>query len=405
MPTERLTFEGRDGVRLTARLDLPEGPHLATALFAHCFSCGPDVPAARRIARRLTALGIAVCRFDMTGLGHAGGEIENPTFSANAADLMTAAQELTARGMPPSLLIGHSLGGAAILCMAPWLDCAKAVVTLATPFDPTHANVNYGGALERPSDRGWVRIDLGTRSFRVDDRFIADIAPGKIAQDLGKLNKALLVMHAPRDAVVGIENATRIFSAAKHPKSFVTLDTADHLISDPADADDAAGVIAAWAARHLDLRPPAPPPGAPEGVTRVIEVDPRGLQQDVALGPRHYLTADEPLAYGGTDRGPSPYQLLAAGLGACTAMTIRLYARRKGWPLAQVMVEVTHDKVHAQDGAHCTDGDKIDRFTRRITLEGKLDTPQRVRLIEIADRCPVHRTLSGASRIDTTLVG
>lgn len=404
MPTERLTFEGRDGARLAARLDLPEGPHLATALFAHCFSCGKDIPAARRIARRLNALGVAVCRFDFTGLGHAGGEVENPTLSANAADLMAAAQELIARGMPPALLIGHSLGGAAILCMAPWLDCAKAVVTLAAPFDPIHADGNYGGALERPTDRGWARIEIGGRSFRVDDLFIADIAPGKMQQDLGKLNKALLVMHGPRDAVVGIDNATRIFTAAKHPKSFVTLDTADHLISDPADADDAADVIARWAARYIDLRTPAPPPGAPEGVTRVIEVDPRGFQQDVVLGARHHLTADEPLAYGGTDRGASPYQLLAAGLGACTAMTIRMYARRKGWPLAQVMVDVTHDKVHAQDAAHCTEADKIDRFTRRVTLAGRLDTPQRVKLIEIADRCPVHRTLGAASRIDTVLV-
>ncbi len=403
MPTERLTFEGRAGTRLAARLDLPEGPHLATALFAHCFSCAQDTLAARRISRRLASMGIAVLRFDFTGLGHASGEAENPTFTANSADLLLAAQALEARGMAPSLLIGHSLAAAAILCMAPRVPSARAVVTLGAPFDPLAAQGNYAGALEQAGETGWATVTLGTRSFRVDRAFIADISPGHISQDLGALNRALLVMHAPRDAVVSIDNATRIFIAAKHPKSFVTLDTADHLISDPDDAEYAAEVISAWASRYVDLRPPAPPPGAPEGVTRVTEADPRGFLQDVNAGPIHHMLADEPKAYGGANRGMSPYQFLAAGLGACTSMTIRLYARRKGWPLAHVMVEVTHNKVHAQDCVHCTEADKIDLFTRRVTLEGKLDAEQRARLLEIADRCPVHRTLSAAARIETSL--
>ena len=403
MPTERLTYEGRAGTRLAARLDLPDGPHLATALFAHCFSCSADPLVARRITKRLTSMGIAVLRFDFTGLGHPSGEVENPTFNANAPDLKLAADALAQRAMAPSLLIGHSLGGAALLCAGPWIASAKALVTIGAPFDPSHADGNYAGALEHPDDRGWATVRLGARSFRVDQAFIDDIAPGKLSQDLGKLNRALLVLHAPRDAVVNIDNATRIFAAARHPKSFATLDGADHLISDPGDAETVAATIAAFAARTLDLRPPAPPPGAPEGVTRVTEADPRGFLQDVNAGPLHHVLADEPKAYGGTNRGMSPYQFLAAGLGACTSMTVRLYARRKGWPLAQVQVEVTHDKVHAQDCTHCSSTDKIDLFTRRVTLEGKLDATQRAKLLEIADRCPVHRTLSASARIETEL--
>lgn len=405
MPTEKMTFSGHAGDRLAARLDLPEGPHLATALFAHCFTCGKDIPAAQRIAKRLAAMGIAVLRFDFTGLGHSAGEFENTTFTSNVADLQAAADALADRGMAPSLLIGHSLGGAAVLRAARGLASVKAVAVLGAPYDPDHMARNFDGALERTDDDGLAEVDLGGRRFRIGQEFIADIRSDKLTPDLAHLKRALLVMHAPRDEVVGIENATRIFTAARHPKSFVTLDKADHLITDGADAEYAAGVIAAWAARYLDLRPPAPPPGAPEGVTRVSEADPRGFLQDVSAGPVHHALADEPKAYGGTNRGMSPYQFLASGLGACTSMTIRMYARRKGWPLGHVQVDVMHDKVHAQDCTHCTEDDKLDRFTRIITLEGPLAPEQRRRLMEIADRCPVHRTLERSARIETRLTG
>ncbi|MFC2967883.1 bifunctional alpha/beta hydrolase/OsmC family protein [Acidimangrovimonas pyrenivorans] len=403
MTTEKLTFSGHAGDDLAARLDMPEGPHLATALFAHCFTCGADIPAARRIARRLAAMGIAVLRFDFTGLGHSAGEFENTTFSSNVDDLVLAAQALEARGMAPSLLIGHSLGGAAVLRAAPRIPSSRAVVTLGAPYDPGHIAHNFDDALDRIDAEGYATVDLGGRHFRIGRDFIADIAGERLEPELGHLKRALLVMHAPRDCVVGLENATRIFTAARHPKSFVTLDKADHLITAPADAEYAAGVIAAWAARYLDLRPPAPPPGVPEGVTRVVESDPGGFLQDVSAGPWHHALADEPKAYGGTNRGMSPYQFVAAGLGACTSMTIRMYARRKGWPLDHVQVDVTHDKVHAQDCTHCTEADKLDRFTRLIRLDGPLTGAQRVRLMEIADRCPVHRTLEHSARIETRL--
>ena len=228
------------------------------------------------------------------------------------------------------------------------------------------------------------------------------MAKGKLTPAIGSLKAALLVLHSPIDATVGIDNASEIFLAAKHPKSFVTLDKADHLVSRAEDAEYAADVIAAWSDRYLDLAPPAPPPGVPEGIIRVSEADPKGFLQDIQHGPAHHLVADEPLAYGGTNKGLSPYGLVSAGLGACTSMTIRMYARRKGWPLTHVSVDVTHDKVHAQD-AKADTGAKVDSFRRRITLQGKLDADQRARLLEIADKCPVHRTLERTNEVITEL--
>lgn len=257
MPTEKLTFTGHSGDTLAARLDLPEGPHLATALFAHCFTCSKDIPAARRIAQRLAAMGIAVLRFDFTGLGHSGGEFRNTTFSSNVADLRLAAEALAARGMAPSLLIGHSLGGAAVLKAVRSIPGVKAVATIGAPFDPGHVTHNFAEALETIAAQGEAEVQLGGRPFRIRKAFVEDVTAEKLAPEIAAMKAALLVLHAPLDAQVGIENATQIFAAAKHPKSFVTLDDADHLITRAADADYAAEVIAAWVGRYLDLRPPA----------------------------------------------------------------------------------------------------------------------------------------------------
>ena len=401
MTTERITFPGHSGDTLSARLDLPDGPHLATALFAHCFTCSKDIPAARRIAARLSAMGIAVLRFDFTGLGHSQGEFANTTFSSNVSDLYAAATYLKARNMAPTLLIGHSLGGAAVLRAASEMTGIKAVVTLGAPFDPEHVTHNFADALDAIQSTGQAEVDLGGRPFTIGKAFVDDVKAQVLAPAIKGLKAALLVMHAPRDSVVGIENATNIFMAAQHPKSFVTLDDADHLITRAEDAEYAADVITAWAGRYLGLTPPAPPIGAPEGIVRVSEADTKGFLQDVQAGP-HHLLADEPLAYGGTNRGPSPYGLLSAGLGACTSMTLRMYARRKGWPLDHVTVDVSHNKVHAQDAGTPTET-KIDLFKRRITLTGALNDDQRTRLLEIADRCPVHRTLEVSSRVETEL--
>lgn len=402
MPTERFTFNGHSGEELAARLDLPSEAPIATALFAHCFTCSKDIPAARRISARLAGLGYAVLRFDFTGLGHSKGEFENTSFRSNIEDLVKAAETLKERGMAPSLLIGHSLGGAAVLGAARKIDSVKGVVTIGAPFDPGHVTHNFGGALAEIEAHGAAEVMLGGRPVKIGQGFVENVRAENLKDDIANLKRALLVLHAPRDTTVGIENAAEIFGAAKHPKSFVTLDTTDHLISDAASAEYAAEIISTWANKYIELKRPAPPPGAPEGVLRVSEADPNGFLQDINSGPNHHVLADEPVAYGGTNRGMSPYGFLSAGLGACTSMTIRMYARRKKWPLQHVSVEVLHDKLHAQDAAS-PPGEKIDNFTRVIKLKGDLDSEQRARLLEVADKCPVHRTLERTSKIKTVL--
>lgn len=403
MQTERLTFDGHDGSPLAARLDKPDGPILATALFAHCFTCSKDIPAARRIAARLTAMGIAVLRFDFTGLGHSGGEFENTTFTSNVEDLIAAGTFLAARNMAPDLLIGHSLGGAAVLRARAGVPSVRAVVTLGAPFDPGHVAHHFSDAKDQIESEGAAEVLLGGRPFRIGRNFVNDISQAQLSPAISDLKAALLILHAPKDQTVGIENASDIFVAAKHPKSFVTLDDADHLITRSEDAEYAADVIAAWVKRYVPLCPPAPPPGAPEGVLRVTEADPNGFLQDIQSGPDHHVLADEPLAYGGTNRGLTPYGFVSAGLGACTSMTIRMYARRKGWPLEAVSVDVCHDKVHAQDASPIGPA-KIDRFQRKIRLSGPLSDEQRARLLEIADKCPVHRTLEHGAKVTTVLI-
>jgi len=402
MPTEKFTFKSSQGHSLSARLDIPDGPHVASALFAHCFTCSKDIPAARRISQRLASQGIAVLRFDFTGLGHSGGEFANTGFSTNLEDLKAAAQALRHQGYSPDILIGHSLGGAAVIAVAGDIPEAKAVVTIGAPFAPGHVTENFGHKKTEIAEIGQAEVCLGGRPFTIKQSFLTDIAQYKLDAALKSLGKALLVLHAPRDAIVSVDNAAALFTAAKHPKSFVTLDDANHLITNPKDAEYTAEVIASWVRRYLDFHAPAPPPGAPEGITRISETDPGGFLQDIMSGPDHHSLADEPEAYGGTNKGMSPYGFVSAGLGACTSMTLRMYARRKGWPLEHISVDVSHDKVHAQD-ARAGASEKIDRFQRIIKLRGPLSDEQRQTLLEIADKCPVHRTLERSNQIETRL--
>ncbi|MBI1220408.1 MAG: alpha/beta fold hydrolase [Rhodobacteraceae bacterium] len=404
MRSERVEFNGHNGTRLAARLDLPVGPVRASAVFAHCFTCSKDIAAARRIAGKLAACGIAVLRFDFTGLGHSAGEFANTNFSSNVADLILASKYLERRGLPPQLMIGHSLGGAAVIKAAPEVASVRAVATIGAPADPAHIAQNFGGKLDAIRKDGAALVTLAGKQFEIRRQFIDDIEASSLEAALAQKGRALLVLHAPGDAVVGIENAGLIFGAAKHPKSFVTLDDADHLLSREEDAEYAAEVIAAWSQRYLILSPETVNPATPEGVVRVVEVEPGGFRQDVLIDGKHQLVADEPAAVGGTDRGPSPYQLLSAALGTCTSMTLRLYARHKNIPLSDVVVDVTHNRCHAEDcGASEVSTPAADLFNRRIRLGGDLTEEQRGRLLAIADRCPVHRTLEGHAVIKTEL--
>ena len=395
MPTQKITFPGHAGDMLAARLDLPNGPHLATAIFAHCFTCSKDITAARRIAGRLASMGIAVLRFDFTGLGHSEGEFENTSFTSNVQDLFAANTHLMGQGMTPSLLIGHSLGGAAVLKAASDMDNIKAVVSIGAPFEPGHVEHIFAPAIEAILENGKAEVSLGGRPFTIGKEFVEDISKTSLTSSLKSLGAALLVLHAPLDQTVSIDNAADIFIAAKHPKSFVTLDTADHLITQAEDAEYTADTIATWASRYIDLPEPEAPKDIPEGILRVTEADPNGFLQDVQSGPHHIL-ADEPASFGGTNKGLTPYGFLAAGLGACTTMTLRMYARRKGWPMTGVSVDISHGKAHVE-------GSKIDHFNRKITIEGDLDAAQRARLLEIADRCPVHKTLEAEAKVTTEL--
>jgi putative redox protein len=403
VPTERFQFASSEGHQLAASLDLPEREPVAYALFAHCFTCGKDVLAAKRIAVALAAKGIAVLRFDFTGLGSSEGDFANSTFSSNVADLVRAADHLRETRKAPAILIGHSLGGAAILAAAVQIPDAKAVVTIAAPSDPAHVTGLFKDRIEDIRRHGKVEVSLAGRPFNISSEFLDDIAEHSLMEHVTKLHRALLIMHSPTDDTVGIDNATRLFVAARHPKSFVTLAGADHLLSERRDAAYVADVIAAWAERYFDPVAPEQAVDLGEAPRNVVVRETRNskFQQTVAIEP-HRMLADEPVAAGGEDSGPGPYDFLLAGLGACTSMTMRLYADRKSLPLDRVTVTLKHSKIYAQDCAECeTKAGMLDQIDRVIAMEGNLDAEQRKKLMEIADKCPVHRTLTSEIHIVT----
>ena len=400
--TLSLSFPGAGGATLAARLDLPPAAApIAYALFAHCFTCSKETKAATTVSAALAEHGIAVLRFDFTGLGGSGGDFANTNFSSNVEDLVAAADYLRQQHRAPSILVGHSLGGTAVLAAARRVPEAVAVATIGSPFDPAHVLhlIKDIAAVERD---GEAEVDIGGRLFRIRRQFLEDIAGSKLGDSVARMGKALLVMHSPRDTIVGIDNATQIFSAARHPRSFISLDPADHLLSRREDALYAGSILAAWAARYLGAASDAAPPPVP-GKVVVQETREGKFSQQVVVG-RHVVRADEPVSAGGMDTGLSPYELLLAGLGACTSMTIRMYADLKGIPLERATVELRHDKIHAADCTECETRDgKIDRIERLIRLEGPLSEEQRAKLLEISNKCPVHRTLHSEVTIPTRL--
>jgi uncharacterized OsmC-like protein/alpha-beta hydrolase superfamily lysophospholipase len=402
MPAEKFDFRNAQGHTLAALLDRPDGPIRAVALFAHCFTCGKSNRAARHIADGLKLHGIAVLRFDFTGLGASEGEFANTTFSSNVDDLVAAADHLRTTFMAPAILIGHSLGGAAVLAAAHRIAEARAVVTIAAPFDPSHVLGLFGESIHEFGSKDEVEVTLAGRPFRIRRALLDDIAQQNLKPLIAGLHKALLMFHSPTDDTVGIDNASQIFLAAKHPKSFISLTGADHLISKASDAAYVARVISAWADRYLDMAAGTEPAvDTPPGIVAVRETRRGKFQQEIMLG-RHRLLADEPVKDGGLDSGPGPYDLLLAALGACTAMTVRLYADLKQIPLLRTQVRLRHEKIYAIDCAECETKDgKIDRIERAITFEGDLTAEQRARLLEIADKCPVHRTLKSEVDIRT----
>jgi len=400
--TLSLSFPGAHGTMLAARLDLPlTAAPIAYALFAHCFTCSKETKATTYVSAALAERGIAVLRFDFTGLGASGGDFATTNFSSNVEDLIFAADYLRQHYRAPAILVGHSLGGSAVLAAARRVPEAVAVATIGSPFDPAHVLhlIKDKEAVERD---GEAEVNIGGRPFRIRQQFLEDISVSKLGDEVANLGKALLVMHSPRDTVVGVDNATRIFSAAKHPRSFISLDPADHMLSRREDALYAGNILASWAARYLPASVDAAPAPIP-GTVLVQEAREGKFSQRVLAG-RHVIRADEPVAAGGMDSGLSPYDLVLAGLGACTSMTIRMYADLKGFPLEGMTVELRHEKIHATDCADCeTREGKVDRIERLIRLEGPLSEEQRVKLLEISNKCPVHRTLHSEVDIPTRL--
>ncbi len=402
MPTKRIQFQSAEGHELAGLLDLPSGDTRAFALFAHCFTCSKNLKAAGHIARSLNEAGIGVLRFDFTGLGQSEGEFADTSFSSNVDDLLAASTWLGEHHEAPSLLIGHSLGGTAVLRAARQIPSAVAVATLGSPAEPAHVKHLFGDSLAALEENGSAEVDLGGRRFRVRQAFVDDLTTHDVSADVNRLRKALLVMHAPLDDVVEIDNASALFLAAKHPKSFVSLDDADHLLSRERDSRYAGSVLAAWAARYLPTSRSATLDAAPgETVARTVYP---GFRTDIRSG-EHALVADEPAAVGGNDVGPTPYDLLSAALASCTTMTLGMYARHKGLDLRSSTVRVQHGKIHAKDCDDCeSESGKIDEFVRELEIVGNLSEAERARLVEIADECPVHRTLHSEVKVRTRLV-
>jgi uncharacterized OsmC-like protein/pimeloyl-ACP methyl ester carboxylesterase len=397
-----VSFPGAFGTTLAARLDGPAGAPLAYAIFAHCFTCSKETKAAATISAALAERGFAVLRFDFTGLGGSEGDFANTNFSSNIDDLVAAADFLRREHRAPALLVGHSLGGTAVLAAASQIPEALAVATLGSPLEPDHILGLLKDSVGKIESEGDARVDLAGREFRIKKQFLDDIRSQKVGAEVARLGKALMVMHSPRDTIVDIDNASKIFLAARHPKSFVSLDPADHLMSNRADATYAGQLLADWALRYVPA-PQAEAPSAQPGKVLVRETREGKFTNQVFVGP-HVIRADEPVAAGGLDTGPGPYDLLCASLGACTSMTLRTYADFKGIPLERVSVELEHGKIYAADCAECeTREGKIDHIDRQITLEGALDAQQRAKLLEIADKCPVHRTLHSEVLIKTRL--
>lgn len=399
--SERIEFPGALGELLSARLDAPAAPPVAYALFAHCFTCSKDTRAATYLAAALAERGIATLRFDFTGLGGSGGDFANTSFSSNVGDLVAAAAFLRREYRAPEILVGHSLGGTAILAAAGKIPEATAVATLGAPFEPKHVLRRISG-VEQVERAGEAEVEIAGRRFRIKRQFLEDATGQALRDRVHGMKKALLVMHSPRDTVVEIENATRIFSAARHPRSFISLEPADHLLTRREDAMYAGHVLAAWAERYVRAKGPDAPAAVP-GKVVVRETRESKFTQFVTAG-RHLVRADEPPAAGGLDSGMPPYDFLLAALGACTSMTVRMYSELKGFPLERVSVELRHDKIHAADCAECeTREGKVDRIERIVHLEGALDEAQRAKLLEIANKCPVHRTLHGEVTVPTRL--
>ena len=401
MKSIRVSFNNSSDEKLSGIVELPVNQKAKSfAVFAHCFTCNKNFNAVNNISRALTSAGIGVLRFDFTGLGESEGEFENTNISSNSEDIVSAANYLKNNYKPPEILIGHSLGGTAILLAKQSISTVKAVVTIGSPYEPVHVTALFKNKLDDIEMNGIAEVNIGGRSFSIKKQLLDDIENQNLMHAINNLNAGILIMHSPEDKIVSLDNATQIFKAAKHPRSFISLDGADHLISNKTDSLYAGNLIAHWVSKYVA---PEDENELPTEGDVIVRTGIESFTTDVKAG-EHYLTADEPLDVGGNDLGPTPYGLLLSSLGACTSMTLKMYATRKKWDLKEVRVYLKHSKVHANDCEDCEDkSKKIDEIQRVIEFDGKLDETQQKRLLEIADKCPVHKTLHEHVVVNTSL--
>ena len=404
MQSQNVEFSNAAGDPLSGVLEMPDGEAAAWAIFAHCFTCSKKSLAASRVARGLAERGIGVLRFDFTGLGESGGDFSASGFSSDVADLAAAADWMAASGRTVSLMIGHSLGGAATVVAASALESVKAVATIGAPSDAGHVVEQFRESVPEIEAEGRAQVNLGGRPFTLSRSFLTEIGNTTVLDSVKQLRKPFMILHAPGDEVVGIDNATDLFMAAKHPKSFVSLDRADHLLTGRSDSAFVVDVISGWSAQYTGIAANAQETEPQQNKVLVRETGANGpYQNEILIGGRKFYS-DEPKSLGGAETGPDPYARGTAGLGACTSITMRMYANRKKWPVDRLTVRLEHEKKHAEDCIDCGPGDRIDVFTRYIEIEGKLDEDQRARMLEIADKCPVHRTLENGAIVETHLV-
>lgn len=401
MKNKKVEFVNSKGIKLSGKLELPVNQlPKSYAIFAHCFTCNKNLNAVKNISRALTSHGFGVLRFDFTGLGESEGDFSATDFSSNIEDLEDVAEYMIKEFGAPELLIGHSLGGAAVIFASAKIPSIKSVATVGAPSSPQHVQHLFKSNIEEIKENGVAIVEIGGRSFPISAQFIEDISGKNMNKVLYSLNKPLLIMHSPQDKVVEIKNAAEIYSAAKHPKSFISLDGADHLLSKKEDSVYVGSVIAQWASRYIKLNEEETIKTSEQVV---VKIGNKGLTTDI-LAAGHPITADEPESAGGDNFGPSPYDLLLASLGACTAMTLRLYADRKKWNLDEVIIHLSHGKTYTADCKNCDEkGAKLDHIEKSISLIGNLDDSQKQRLLEIADKCPVHKSLSNTIIIKSEL--